>query len=347
MADETLSELQLDVLLRQALEAITRMLNADAASLLIANDTRTELISRAGFGLGQEVDLALSIPTGAGAAGPILATGEPRIIDDLTRVQVVSSVLRASGHRSFVGVPLSSSGRTFGVLHATAKRASAFGHDDVDLLMRFAEPIAAAIDRVELFEAERAARQIAERATERVRGLQRTTSALVTAVTVNEICQIIIQEALPGSVEGGEGAIWMLRDSRLLLVAGFGASAEYPEIPLNPSLPAAGILREEYRCSSRRWPRSRGDGPSSRPARRYRLPLCRSLPTAADSVSWPSAFTKNTASHPMSASTSRRLRSRRRRPSRKRRRATSSKKHDGRPRCVGSSWTSSPTRARV
>ena len=260
-AGETLSEPHLDLLLREALEAIARILSADAVSLLLANEEGTALVSRAAFGLDREVDLSLSISAGAGAAGPILATGQPRIIEDLTQTQVISDVLRSSGQRSFVGVPLSCAGRTLGVLHATRKRTSSFDQDDVELLTRFAEPIAAAIERVRLFAAERTARRMAERVTERIRGLQRITAALVAAVTVNEVCEIIIDEAVPGETDRGEQAIWMLRDSHLVLVAGFGESAEYPEIPLDPSLPAAEILRDgvplfvETRIElSRRWP---------------------------------------------------------------------------------------------
>ena len=62
----------------------------------------------------------------------------------------------------------------------------------------------------------------------------------------------------------------MLRDSRLLLVAGLGLSAEYPEIPLDPSLPAAENLREgvplfvETRAElARRWPVLAGGTTSS------------------------------------------------------------------------------------
>ena len=268
-AGETLSEPHLDLLLREALEAIARMLNADAVSLLLANEEGSELVSRAAFGLDREVELSISIPNGAGLSGPILATGEPRLVEDLTRINVLSQLLRSSGQRSYVGVPLSSGGRTFGVLHATRRQVSSFDQNDVELLRRFAEPIAAAIERVRLFEAERSARQLAERATERIRGLQRITAALVAAVTVTEVCEMIIREAVQGAIGDGERAIWMLRDSRLWLVAGFGASAEYPEIPLDPSLPAGEILREgvplfvESRAElSRRWP-ALADGPTS------------------------------------------------------------------------------------
>jgi len=260
-AGATLSEPHLDLLLAEALEAIAGMLGADAASLLLANEDGTELIGRAAFGLDKEVDLSVSIPAGAGVSGPVLASGEPRLVRDLTKVDVISQVLLSSGQRSYVGVPLKASGQVLGVLHATRSRVQEFNEEDVELLMRFAEPIAAAIERVRLFEAERSARETAERVTERMRALQRITASLADTESIDEICNIIVYDAVGKSSPGARGAIWLLRDGRLVLIAGLGLSEKYPEIPLDTSLPAAENLKEgvplfvETRDDlARRWP---------------------------------------------------------------------------------------------
>lgn len=267
-ASRTMSQPQLDRLLREALASIARILDADAASLLLANDEGTELVGRVAYGLAKEVDLDVMVPAGAGASGPVLSSGEPHFIEDLGQVEVISDVLRGSGQRSYVGVPVQSRGRRFGVLHATRREVRPFGPEDAALLTTFAEPMAAAIERVELFAAERAARRAAEeamaeahRATLRVHGLQSITAALASAATADEICQIIVDHVVPGSEQRGERAIWMLRDNRLVLVAGSGEASEYPEIPLDGSLPAADTLEDgkphfvESRDElSQRWP---------------------------------------------------------------------------------------------
>src|SRR5579872_3151631 len=275
-ASRTMSQPQLDRLLREALASISRILDADAASLLLANDEGTELVGRVAYGLPQEVDLEVTVPAGAGASGPVLATGEPRFIDDLHATEVISDVLRMSGQRSYVGVAVQSRGRRFGVLHATRLSVRPFGPADAELLKTFAEPMAAAIERVELFAAERAARRAAEeataaahRATLRVRGLQSVTAALASAATTDEICRIIVEHVVPGSEQRGGRAIWMLREGRLVLMAGSGESARYPEIPLDDSLPAAATLEEgkPHFVESRsemagRWP-ALGSGPTA------------------------------------------------------------------------------------
>ncbi len=101
---------------------------------------------------------------------------------------------------------------------------------------------------------------MARRATNRLRGLLSITAALASAATAGEICKIVIDEAAPDAGEDAERAIWMLRDSHLVLIAGMGRSAQYPEIPLDGSMPATTILESgkplfiETRDELGRWP---------------------------------------------------------------------------------------------
>jgi len=250
-SSRAMSEPELDELLREALAAISRLLDADAVSLLLANDDGTELVGRAAYGLDREVDLDVSVPAGAGLSGPVLSTRMPRFVDDLREVEVRSDVLRNSGLRSYLGVPVATAERVFGVLHAGRRRVAPFGPDDAAMLAHFAEPLAVAIERVRLFGAERAARKEAEeaiaasrQAIERIRGLQGITAALAGAPTVEDIGKIIIEHAAAGATDEGERAIWMLRGSHLRLLAGLGESARFPEIPLDDSMPASLALDE-------------------------------------------------------------------------------------------------------
>jgi GAF domain-containing protein len=236
-AAAVLSMLELDALVIDALEAIADSVRADDVALLLADGP--ELVVRAAVG-AQQLGGAGSSPAGL-AATEVRASAQPLVIDALPSVDHERSV--SSQPTSYVGVPLTTGGKVLGVLHATRLSASPFDDRDVELLVRFAEPIAPAVERVQYVESVRDARQKVERANVRVRALQRMTSAIAGVGSVGEICQIIISESVPDG-ELGEGAIWMLRDDRLLLVAGRGHSANYPEIPLDPSLPAAENLRD-------------------------------------------------------------------------------------------------------
>jgi GAF domain-containing protein len=273
-ARDAVSQLALDEMLRHALEGMTRALGADAVSLLIANGDGTELVARAAIGLDRDLETGLGIAAGAGVSGRVLASGAPLILEDLSTAEVVSQTLRTSGLRSYVGVPLSTE-QPLGVLHATSRRPGAFTESDAEMLALFAGPIASAIERVRLFEEERSLRRAAEeaslraeRAVAQLRGLQRITASLASASTVEEVCGVILGAVAPGLATDAERGIWMLRDSRLVLVAGQETSAAYQEIPLDPSLPAAENLRSgdplfvESRAELvERWPRL-ADGPT-------------------------------------------------------------------------------------
>jgi GAF domain-containing protein len=248
--------------LPDALRSIAGVLEADAVALLLADDG-TRLVSQATYGVDGDDDPQITGPAGSGVADSVLRVEEPGLLLEL------SPAVGSSSPRSYIGVPLRADERQLGVLQATSRAPDAFDPSDLELLALLAEPITAAIDRVRLSRAEQSARHDAQEArsnadssTQRLRGLQRITAALASTSTVPEVCSIILDEAGAGAAQGaGERAIWMFRDSRLVLMAGSGLSADYPEIPLDPSLPAAENLESgrplfvESRAEvARRWP---------------------------------------------------------------------------------------------
>lgn len=245
-AAEAVTNLSLDEVIRDALSAIAASLHVDAAGVLLASEDGSELIARAASGLVQEVDLGVRIPAGRGFAGRILASAEPLIVNDLENFEVVSPVLRASELKSMVGVPLLSRGKVVGVMHAGSKTGNRFATRDLEMLELLSYPIATAIERVRLFETERELRETAEVTMRRLAALQQITSELVRARDVEDVCQTIVAHAVSSSAgEDGEPGIWILRDGRLVRMIGGPMSEAYSEIPLDPSLPAAGHLAGE------------------------------------------------------------------------------------------------------
>lgn len=243
-AASAMTPLSLDSVLADALRATADALSADAAAILLASPAGDELIARASVGLAKEVEVKMRIQAGSGVAGRVLASGEPLIVPDLSRVEVASETLRTSGVRSWAGVPLRSEDRVVGVMHVTSKSVAYFSEEDIEVLEVLADPIAAAIDRVQLFEGERAARETAELAVERLRSLQRITAALASARSTDQVCDVILRESVPRSNAKDERGIWMLRGGRLVLMAGGPEARRYPEIPLDSSMPALGNLED-------------------------------------------------------------------------------------------------------
>lgn len=159
--DASFSPQTVDAVLRDSLDTMARLLSVQAVAVLVANDTGDELVARAAIGLSEEVTLGLGIRAGEGMAGRVLASRTPLVLADLSSHPVVNPVLRHSGLRSVVAVPLVSGDQPLGVLYAASYDLDRFTEEDAALLQVAGDRLAAALDRVRLFERERDARRTA------------------------------------------------------------------------------------------------------------------------------------------------------------------------------------------
>ncbi|HTF37445.1 MAG TPA: ATP-binding protein, partial [Blastocatellia bacterium] len=161
VTDTALSHLALDDLLREMLVRIQEYLGADAAAILLVTEDGKYLAGRIAIGLEDEA--TVRVPMGRGVAGRIAISRAPLIVDDLSKVEVVSSIL-SENVRSLVGAPLMIGDRVIGVIHVDTIEAHSFTQDDVSLLQLAADRVAPAIEHARLYEAEQRARLEAEAA---------------------------------------------------------------------------------------------------------------------------------------------------------------------------------------
>jgi PAS domain S-box-containing protein len=161
VADAASAEGSLDEMLHTLSEGLRRALQADEATVLLLDETGTELIVHASVGLEREIDEHIRIPLGEGFAGKVALAGSPVVVPDTTRSELRSRFLR-DHLKSIVGAPLRASGRLVGVIHAGTAEPRDFTEEDVILLQLIADRVAHAIDRVRLLDAERVARAEAE-----------------------------------------------------------------------------------------------------------------------------------------------------------------------------------------
>jgi PAS domain S-box-containing protein len=169
VTDTALTHLRLDDLLPELLGRVREALAADTVVILLLNDEGTELAVRAAHGLEEEVRLDMRIPFGRGIAGTIAARGATMVIEDVSKAEVVSPVLRDKGLHTLLGTPLVLDNRGIGVLHVGSLSPRRFTADDARLLELVADRIATAIGRARLFGAEQRARHDAETAEGRFR----------------------------------------------------------------------------------------------------------------------------------------------------------------------------------
>lgn len=242
-ADATTSRHALDNVLRDALATMARLMEVDTVSILLANEAGDELTFRASVGLVEELTVDIGIRAGHGMAGRVLSSGRPLVVGDLSAIEVVNPILRNSGLRSIAAVPLTSGGRVLGVLYAASYQLDRFTATDAELLQVVADRLAAALDRVQIFEREREARREAEQLADRIGRMQRVTAELATAETAAQAAAVLVQ-TLETDVPAWVG-VWLHQDARLVLVAHSGdAPADWAEA-LEGEGPVRRAVREE------------------------------------------------------------------------------------------------------
>ncbi|MBR8833177.1 MAG: GAF domain-containing protein [Stigonema ocellatum SAG 48.90 = DSM 106950] len=121
-------------------------MSVDTITILLPTKNGQKLAVCATIGLEEEIAEDIRIPMGLGFAGHIAASGEQMIVKDLSKVEIVSPILRNRGIQSMVGVPLVVNDETNGVLHVGMFRSYEFTRDDAQRLQQVAFRIGSAIE---------------------------------------------------------------------------------------------------------------------------------------------------------------------------------------------------------
>ena len=135
-----------DELMDRVLERLREVLSADTAAILLL-ESGGELVARAAKGLEEQVERGVRVPLGRGFAGRIAAERRAIVLSEVDHADVLNPILRESGIRSLLGVPLLVDGRVIGVLHVGTLSPRYFAPDEVALLELAADRIALVIDR--------------------------------------------------------------------------------------------------------------------------------------------------------------------------------------------------------
>jgi signal transduction histidine kinase len=168
------SELSLESVLNQVLDAARDLTAARYAALGILDERKSELEQFLTLGIDPETRRAIGpLPTGHGVLGELIRNPEPLRLSDVT--EHPRSYGFPAGHpqmTTFLGVPVSVRGEAYGNLYLTDKADDAeFTEVDEQLLVVLAEWAAVAIDNARLYEGVEQRRAELERA---VRGLEAT-----------------------------------------------------------------------------------------------------------------------------------------------------------------------------
>ncbi len=237
----------LDGAFRDALAAMRELLNADALAVVVSGSSGETLMARAATGLAEDVTVELAIASGQGMAGRVMEEKKPLVFSDLQTVKLNSPILRDSGLRSAVAVPLLGEDRVHGVLWAGSLRRDHFGPLDAQLLELMGVHFAVALERVHAFERERRYRLRAEQSSDRLTRMQAASARLVGAASVEEIADTLTDSLGAGDLEGNplRGELWLLRADHLDRV---GSSEPGQAVALSADVPLTRAVRDRRPC---------------------------------------------------------------------------------------------------
>ncbi len=150
IAEAALSETDATRLLQRMVDVVIEVLGADAAAILLLDESRRRLHARAAVGLGDDLG-ALSMPADSGIGAIALATQSLVVIPDGASrdPRVANPVLRARGFRSVMVAPLAVAGATLGVLEV-ARRGRGPGRRAERVLRLVADRLAATLEHTRL-----------------------------------------------------------------------------------------------------------------------------------------------------------------------------------------------------
>ncbi|MBI4705725.1 MAG: GAF domain-containing protein [Deltaproteobacteria bacterium] len=131
-----------DELMERILDGVQQVLGRESAAVLLRDPDGRHLRIAAARGYDAQVVASYHAPVGRGVAGTVAATGEPRLVRDVSAEP--DYVPGVSAARSEMAVPLTVDGEVIGVLDVESRDA-AFGEEDMALLEAFGEQAAWAL----------------------------------------------------------------------------------------------------------------------------------------------------------------------------------------------------------
>ena len=127
------------------------LLQSERASLMVLDETASQLILKAASGLAADPDSVPAVRVGEGISGEVIDTGKPVLVTDLRMAgRKAAPPERRYKTNSFISYPIMISERKVGVLNVTDKFSGA-AYDEVDLsLLEIIGPqVALALERAE------------------------------------------------------------------------------------------------------------------------------------------------------------------------------------------------------
>jgi nitrate/nitrite-specific signal transduction histidine kinase len=189
------SILDLDELLRQVVHLVGDTFGYYRTSILLVNAASDELILRAVSTPFKTLLGHLWLKIGQeGITGWVAHSGEPLLVNDVSREPRYYFVEQSKDTKSELAVPIKLKGEIIGVVDVQSLEVDAFNHDDVSILQTLADQLAIAIENARLYQ------QTDENLQSRVRELS-ALYAIAEAMTRSPDLDKVLQLALDKTLE--------------------------------------------------------------------------------------------------------------------------------------------------
>jgi signal transduction histidine kinase len=148
------STLDLGTLLDRIVHVAAELCQAEAASILLYDQTNQTLYFEAASNLEIPTMQGLIVPVDASLAGWIVTHREPIIISDTQHDPRHFTIAKSTGvlTRSLIGAPLITKDKVVGVVEAINKQSGEFTQEDLDILVALGAQAAVAIENARLFQ---------------------------------------------------------------------------------------------------------------------------------------------------------------------------------------------------
>ncbi len=144
----------LDAILRIALDSVLEVINGAIGGILLVDEETRTLSYRIHRGVSAKYAEEMRMSVGEGIAGRVAQTGEPILLEDISKDPrtVRHDLVSAQGIRGVVSIPLKVKDKVVGVMNVASTEAGRFGSDDVSLLNSIGDYLGTTIEQTRLYQ---------------------------------------------------------------------------------------------------------------------------------------------------------------------------------------------------
>ncbi len=144
----------LDGILNIALDTVLEIVGASIGGILLLDEQSQLLSYRVNRGLSAQYVERVKMRLGEGIAGKVAETGQPVVLEDISRDPHVAhpDLVSTEGLKGFVSVPLRAKERVVGVMNVAAHVPGQFSAEDMFLLSSIGSQLGSAIEQARLYQ---------------------------------------------------------------------------------------------------------------------------------------------------------------------------------------------------